>query len=370
MAPPLASARPPVPTLGDGTVTLRAHTEDDVEALVEQCVDPLTRRWTTVPLAYGRDDARRFVREIMPGAWEHGTEWGFAAEIEGRYAATVVLRDEGDSRAEIAFASHPWVRGTGGVHRALTLLLDWGFAERGLTTVVWLANVGNWGSRKAAWRLGFTMEGTVRRHLVQRGELRDAWIATLLREDSREPTTRWLDTPVLGGDRVVLRPPQETDVPRIVEACSDELTQRWLGQLPAPYAVPDALAWLEACREGAASGGKVTWAVADPDDDRFLGSMGFFDIEPDCGGELGYLTHPDARGRGLTTEAALLASRYALGPLGLPQLRASAAVGNATSRGVLERVGFLAWGTERRAARLRTGPASAMRYELTPAELA
>ena len=57
--------------------------------------------------------------------------------------------------------------------------------------MVWWANTGNWASRKVAWRLGFTMEGTVRQYLPHRGELRDAWVATLLAGDPREPRTAW-----------------------------------------------------------------------------------------------------------------------------------------------------------------------------------
>ena len=38
-----------VPRLTDGTVTLRAMTEADLPASVEQSVDPETVRWTTVP---------------------------------------------------------------------------------------------------------------------------------------------------------------------------------------------------------------------------------------------------------------------------------------------------------------------------------
>ena len=64
--------------------------------------------------------------------------------------------------------------------RALRLLVDWGFAELDLETIVWQAFTGNWPSRKLAWRLGVTVEGTLRRYLPQRGARRDAWIGTLL----------------------------------------------------------------------------------------------------------------------------------------------------------------------------------------------
>ena len=67
---------PEVPTLSDGTVTLRAHHIGDAEGVYEQCQDPLSQEWTTVPIPYSRDDAKRFVREIMPGGWREDVEWG------------------------------------------------------------------------------------------------------------------------------------------------------------------------------------------------------------------------------------------------------------------------------------------------------
>jgi len=175
------------PTLTDGTVTVRAHRDDDVPAVVEQSQDPESVRWTTVPTPYGPEDAQHFVREVMPNGWPEG-RWGFAVEIDGRYAGTVELRDEGGGRAELAFGSHPRARGTGVMERACRLVLEWGFAQQGVRTVVWHAHVGNWASRRLAWRLGFTFGGTLRGYLRHRGdELVDAWSATLLSTDDRSP---------------------------------------------------------------------------------------------------------------------------------------------------------------------------------------
>ncbi|MBV9831595.1 MAG: GNAT family N-acetyltransferase, partial [Marmoricola sp.] len=138
-----------VPELSDGVVTLRAHDEDDVERIVEQCTDPLSIAWTIVPQPYTRDDAKRFVRHAMPGGWESEQEWGFAVEHAGRFAGTVSLRNRGDGRAEIAYGAHPDARGQGVMSRALRLLLAWGCSPaaeggRDVETVLWLANRGNW----------------------------------------------------------------------------------------------------------------------------------------------------------------------------------------------------------------------------------
>ena len=315
---PAPSPPTTAPTLTDGTVTLRAHREDDLPRMVEQCRDPLSVAWTTVPTPYGEADARTYGLEVLPQSWADGSEWAFAVEFEGRYAGTVSLRDEGPGRAELAYGSHPDVRGRGVILRACRLLVDWGFAELSLQTMVWRAFTGNWSSRRLAWRLGFRVEGTLRGYLPQRDEpRRDAWVGTLLRDDPREPASTWLDVPVLHGDGFRLRPVSEADVPRIQEGSADPESQRWLGHIPAPYTLDDARAYVEARRELAASGKSVAWAIADPDDDRLLGTVLWFNWTPEVECEVGYWIHPEARGRGLATRATRLVVGHVFDTLGV-----------------------------------------------------
>lgn len=372
-----------VPTLTDGVVTIRAHRSDDAPAVLEQCLDPVSRQWTTVPLDYTRADADRFVRDVAPGAWRTEAELMFAVEAVDtsgvrRFAGTISLRDEGDDRAELAYGSHPWVRGTGVMERAVRLLLDWGFEERGLRTVIWWANRGNWASRKLAWRVGFTVETGLRDWLPQRGQLLDAWVGTLRADDPRRPSHAWHDAPRLVGEGLVLRAPAERDRPRVVEYASDALTRRWLGHIPQPYGDADARAWLEDLTERHARGTALTWTVADPDTDLLLGVVNVFDLAPrgtGGTGELGYVLHPGARGRGVCRRAAALALRHAFvdvedGGLGLLKVRAVAAEGNTASRAVLADLGFHHQGRERRAVRVEGGAmADAAIYDITPTEV-
>lgn len=352
-----------VPLLTDGTVTLRAHGPGDVQAVFEQCTDPLTQEWTTVPVPYTRAHAEGFVTEIVPAGWSEG-RWAFAVVAldagTPRFCGTVELRLGTDGRAEVAYGAHPRARGRGIVRRALTLLLDWGFDVQGLRTVVWWANVGNWASRRTAWRLGFSCTGTVRGYLPQRGELLDGWVGTLHAGEPRSPRTEWLSVPVVDGRRVRLRPFTDADVPRIVEACSDEQTAYWIAQVPTPYSPADARAWLEDRHESLASGSAVTWAVVDPATDRCLGAVNAFAIVARHEAEVGYWVHPDARGRGVATEACSLVldhcfTSYDAGGLGLTRVRTRSAEGNHASRRVIERCGFALVGRERRALRVGDG---------------
>jgi RimJ/RimL family protein N-acetyltransferase len=353
------------PTLTDGVVTLRAHREDDVPGVFEQCQDPATQQWTTVPVPYTLDNARTFVSAVMPAGWADGSTWGFAVEVDGRFGGTVELRDEGHGRAEIAFGSHPRMRGTGAMERACRLLIDWGLRDRRAQVIVWRANRGNWASRKLAWRLGFTFEGAIRAALPHRGELRDAWVGTLLCQDDREPKGRWLDVPVLDGDGIRLRPFRESDVPRIVEACTDPRTRHWLPLLPDPYGETEARSWLDAQAEAAALGRSACWAVVDPADDATaLASINFFGYTPEVECEIGYWVHPDARGRGIAGRAMGEVMRHAFEDLGVRRVMAGAAVDNTASRHVIEANGLTAWGTERLGTAVGDGRADCVFYDV------
>lgn len=355
------------PTLTDGVVTLRAHRDDDIERCLEQCLDPVSQQWTTVPIPYTREDAKRFVRHAMPGGWEMDQEWAFALEYDGAYGGTISLRNEGDGRAEVAYGSHPAVRGRGVMERALRLLLGWGFAPvdaggRGLQTVIWWANEGNWASRKLAWRLGFSCDGTVREWLPQRGRLLNGWVGSLGRDDLREPRHRWLDIPVVELGELRLRPLREDDVPRIVEACNDPVSRRWMSALPDPYDTTEARAWLQRGLGRAADGTAITWAVAGSADDRLAGALNLFDLSPQAprSAEVGYWVHPDSRGRGVATAAARAALRHAFipeddGGLGLSQVIALVGAQNAASLKVIAAAGMHQVGVLR--AGLDSGPA-------------
>jgi RimJ/RimL family protein N-acetyltransferase len=372
-----------VPTLTDGVVTLRAHREDDVEAIVEQSRDPLSVRWTKVPQPYAREDARRFVRDVMPGGWASDQEWGFAVEAPDddgtrRYAGTVSLRSEGEGRAEIAYGSHPWARGRGVMEQALRLLLAWGFSPaaeggRELDTVIWWAEVGNWASRRLAWRVGFPCDGTVRRWLRNREGRVDAWVGSLHRDDPRAPRTPWLDVPRIEGERVRLRWHRPDDAERVHQAVTDTVTAYWLGRIPDPYPREQADDFLVHRSDGMAAGTDLHWMLADPATDALLGTVSLMHLAEGMA-EVGYWTHPDARGRGVMTEAVRMAARHAFihpddGGLGLHRVYAVVAVDNVASRRVLERAGFTLTGTERRSVIVRDGMHDGAAYELLAEDL-
>jgi RimJ/RimL family protein N-acetyltransferase len=186
--------------LTGGQVVLSVPTEADVDAITAACQDPQITAWVTVPSPYTRSDAEGFLRDVVGPGWTAGTEltWAIrpaepARPDEARLVGMVGLHHVGAGSAEVGFWVAPWARRRGVAGRAVDLVLDHAFDPHGLdlVRVVWTAYVGNWPSRRVAWRAGFRVEGTLRLEGLQRGVRRDSWVATLLRDDPREPVEPW-----------------------------------------------------------------------------------------------------------------------------------------------------------------------------------
>ena len=339
-----------VPILGDGVVRLRAHTEADLTGLTSMCQDPEMARWTTVPQPYAPSDARYYFDEVIAPGWLHNNQWSWAleAELDGepRFAGNIDLRLDGLGGAEVGFATHPDARGLGLMTRALRLVADHALTQ-GLTVVRWRALVGNWGSRKIAMRCGFHFEGTLRRLLPQRGELQDAWVASLLASDDRTPRD-WPKQVTLagttsGGEAIVLREFTLRDAPRIVEAANDPTTAHFL-PLPRPYGTAEAEEYLNLAAEKWAAGTSAVWCISTPDG-QTLGSIELMLLDsPASRREVGYWLHPDARGRGVATTAVRILTDHAFRAGLAHSILLQAAATNEASLAIAQRNAFRSLG--------------------------
>jgi RimJ/RimL family protein N-acetyltransferase len=351
-----------VPTLTDDVVTLRAHTVADIQPAYEVCQDPEMQRWTTIPVPYEPQHAEHFLTEFVPAGWRDGSSWAWAIEYDGRYAGTIDLRALDGNVGEVGFALAPWARGNGVMTRALGLVVKYGF-EQGWDRVTWRAYVGNWGSRRVAWKCGFRKLVTIPAGGVQRGTRRDEWVASITPDDEPAPQGNWWKVPVIEAGGARLRAFRGTDAKRIAEACGDVRTQKWLAGLPSPYQLEDAEGFIESRKENLASGEGVSWALADADTDELLGCVSVFDLNNRIDktmGEIGYWAHPEARGRGAMSTAVRCAIEHAFTPvedggLGRRRLVLFAAEGNTASQRVAEVNGFTRTGRERAASPGRDG---------------
>lgn len=360
------TSSPPRPHLGsDDGLRLRAHSRDDAADVFAQGNDPAMQRWTSVPVPYEMEHALAFL-DGLGEAWDAGRSYAFAIEHGGRYAGSIDLRPDGAGAAEVGFGLASWARGQKVMSRSLRLVVPWGFQALDLDVVHWRAEVGNWPSRRVAWSVGFRYDGQVRAMLPAArphpaSRRRDAWVASLLRGEPMEPATRWLSPPLLVTANAVLRAYRAEDADRVVEACADPASQRWLPMLPSPYTLQDAHAHLADIAEAHASGRRITWAVCDAGSAALMGEVSLFRLEERSGRcEIGYWAHPQARRRRITTNAVRAVVDHALtatrnGGLGLRGVVLRAADGNEASIGVAKAAGFRAAGRDSRAENLRNG---------------
>lgn len=345
-----------VPTLTDGVVRLRAHSEHDIDRIVEQCTDPESLRWTQVPRDYTADMAREWIGDIAKG-WDEGGDQLWAIEEDtgsaspGLFLGSIDLRPRAAGRAEIGYGLHPEGRGRGLMARALKLVCQYWF-DAGGKRVDWYAERGNFASWGPARAAGFEFLTTLPEHLPHGdGGLVDAWFGSLGRDDKGEPRAEWIAPPVLEADGIRLREWRDADA-ETVDAPNHEPHF-----IPA-RAVPSVDTWdqwLIRRRENMAQGRGCNWCIADAETDVALGEMLVFvhsgAIADGDTAELGYFLYPRARGRGAAKTAARLAVGHAFaskeqGGMGLRRLVAQTAADNAASNAVLESAGFTTWGHE------------------------
>jgi RimJ/RimL family protein N-acetyltransferase len=108
----------------------------------------------------------------------------------------------------------------------------------------------------------------------------------------------------INGNGVVLRLPREDDAADVVAACSDPETVRFLPMVPEPYAIEDAMLWMNTIAAANRAAGGATFAIADPTNDRLIGSIGANGSR--LGGyatSVGYWVAPWARSTGVATNA-------------------------------------------------------------------
>lgn len=223
-----------VPELRDRLVRLRAHRADDLDAIVEQCIDPESLRWTTIPRPYTRSHAWEFL-EIIAAAWNQpeghrfwAIEWVDGAGA-ARFGGTIDLRPRGQGSAEVGYGLHPDARGHGVMTAALRLVCRHWFDEGG-RRVTWFANAGNVASWRVARACGFTRHGDLPQYLPHPDGLADAWVASVGADDDLTAAVGAGEEPAgpRSSNNSVVAHRQDTRGDGPMTGSERELLDRWL----------------------------------------------------------------------------------------------------------------------------------------------
>lgn len=118
-------------------------------------------------------------------------------------------------------------------------------------------------------------------------------------------------------------------------------------RIPEPVPSGFARSWLAAYEEARRAGTREAFAIVD-DAGGFLGVAVAPRIDRETRtAELGYITAPEARGRGVATEALRQLTEWAFAELRMERLELLISVGNPASKRVAERVGYVREGVLR-----------------------
>ena len=342
-----------------GRLHLRPWQAGDEAVAVAAGNDPDIVRWTSVPVPYTPEVARGYVHEITVEGWRSGKDltWAVCDSTTGEVLANVAVRPGCDTGVwDVGYWCLPAARGQGVVTEALGAVTRWAFAELGAARIEWMAEVGNWASRRAAEKAGFRIEGVLRGGMLHRGEHKDGWIAGLLPGDPAEDTAKLPSYDDRTDGVVTVRRWRSGDAEAVARACSDPEAQRWL-PLPAPYTLEHAQGYIDGIvpREWA-DGYAANCAVVDAADGSLLGAVG---LRPGDGtvGEIGYWTAAWGRGRGVAVRAARLHAQWGFDALGLRRIELLADVENVASQRVAEKAG---WTREGVAREVRPAPRDAV----------
>lgn len=192
LAPPSATEqnRPMEPvTLTTDRLLLRAVGAGDSDAVYAAAQDPDIQRWTTIPSPYLPEHGRGFTEQMVPDGWADGSLFTFGIFLPGGDLAgmlAIAMRSLGVG--EVGFWATKSHRGNGYVVEAVLAAARWAFTTIRVDRLEWRAEVGNTASRAVAEHAGFTLEGTLRSGISNKGVRRDCWVGSLLPSDLGLPS--------------------------------------------------------------------------------------------------------------------------------------------------------------------------------------
>ncbi|MEU5097252.1 GNAT family N-acetyltransferase [Streptomyces sp. NPDC020996] len=177
-------------TLTTPRLLLRTVGPQDADAVYAAAQDPDIQRWTTVPSPYLPEHARSFTRQMAPDGWANGSMFTFGAFLpDGALTGMLGITMRSMGVGEIGFWAAKEHRGNGYVTEAVLAASRWAFTRLSVGRVEWRAEVGNAASLAVARRAGFTIEGTLRSAVDNKGVRRDCWVGSLLPSDLGLPST-------------------------------------------------------------------------------------------------------------------------------------------------------------------------------------
>lgn len=156
----------------------------------------------------------------------------------------------------------------------------------------------------------------------------------------------------LETERLLLRPPQRSDVPTLVPLIGDWDVAKTLGRVPYPYTEENAHAFFDQAEQKRTEGTDSAFAIIRKSDRQYIGGCGVH-LRENGEWEFGYWIGKPYWGNGYVTEAVRALIAFAFDELKIGLLTAAWHFDNPASGRVLEKLGCVSTGTEERECRAR-----------------
>jgi RimJ/RimL family protein N-acetyltransferase len=154
---------------------------------------PLFAEWFNKPEVFGeynplrqmsRSDSEKMLEsphELKPFFIEKkdGVRVGFVAHFYVLHPAGKLL--------EIGYSLVPSERGKGYCTEAVEIMMDYLFLSRDVKRIQACTDTRNLASQRVLEKAGFRKEGTMRQYLFERGQHRDTYLYSILRDEWKEP---------------------------------------------------------------------------------------------------------------------------------------------------------------------------------------
>jgi len=154
---------------------------------------PLLAEWVNKLEVFGEYNpvhqmSRADVEKIFDGP--HEEKWFIIEKKDGAkigFIAHFYVLHPAGRQLEIGYSLLPNERGKGYCSEAVKILTDYLFLSKDTERIQAQTDPRNLASQKVLEKAGFRREGTLRKSFFMRGEWRDDYIYSILREDWKEP---------------------------------------------------------------------------------------------------------------------------------------------------------------------------------------
>jgi RimJ/RimL family protein N-acetyltransferase len=151
---------------------------------------------------------------------------------------------------------------------------------------------------------------------------------------------------ILETDRLILREWEPEDAEALFAMVGDPEVMRFMENGQPWASIERVRDWIARLNESYRTRGFSRWAVVEKESGRVVGSCGFAPLAWSGEIDFGYLLARDVWGRGYATEIGRATLRHGFEHFGFAEVTASVVPEHASSRRVLEKLGFVYKGLE------------------------